>query len=721
MANQDRPSREVIAFAFVADAFTRTNDALRGLAPIFESAIAKRNGALFDAASIASEVNAQFDLEVSPLVVEGLVPALVEEGLLHKVVGTSEQVLYRCVRRSATECDTATGVEVESIFAKFRSFAAPLLTSHGIEFAQGDLDRKLLDVISTTDFLYVALRNDQSRYRGRTLALKKQEVIDVNDVSRQALDTLAAQFVNQCLESEPKEFELLVKAAWGALIAEVVLSLQHPGKQDVSKLTIFLDGPLILDFLDVGSEEGHAYAKDLFDLLHKSGAKLATFGHVVEEMVGAISTPLQRMALNEPVSGPLVRRLQHDPRHLTHVRTVLSTLTSILQSENISVFDDSKFETHDLVGFFNNEEINSLRNSIGEPHFNLDRRERDAKSVAFVTRLRKGIAPASVSEAEAVFVTRNVVLAKEAEKQLQRTKRSSAFAAPVCVTDRQLAGVLWFCCGGGGQALTQLKLVANCAQAVVPRTDLVSNVAQILFDTNPGRRPEFEALLRDKRAAMCLMRETVGVASFATAENAEKLLNDMRAELTAEAEQAYAVNLRAELARADAQRQADIERERSAAEQKLEDERNRYLKLEGRLAEATESHRRYTQQSSEETFRLTKRLDQAQSDLGQLRTKVDKESRDRADRDELRRLKVSRFANGASLVVEILVALVVCLGVLYGVFASIRGTKLASFGWLAVTVYVVVTILLVVAAWFGVSRAHLRTFIAKRIEIILLP
>lgn len=720
MVDSERPSREVIAFAFVADAFTKTNDALRGLAPIFESAIANRDGVLFDAASIAADVNKQFDLEVSPLVVEGLVPALVEEGLLQKVVSTPDQVLYRCMRRSSVPYSKGTAGKVESIFENFRSFAAALLKPHGIHFDINDLDQKLLDVISTTDFLYIVLRNDQSRYRGRTLALKKNEAVDLKDAGRQALDTVAAQFVNHCIESDREAFELLVNAAWGALIAEVVLSLQRPGQQDVSQLTIFLDGPLILDFFDVGSEEGHIYARDLFALLHKSGANLATFGHVVEEMIGAINTPLQRMAMNEPVSGPLVRRLQRDPQHLTHVRTVLTTLKSALQAQNIQILDDSKFETPDLVGFFTESEVDSLRNAIGEPHFNLERRERDAKSVAFVSRMRRGIAATSVSEATAVFVTRNTMLAREAEKQLQRTKRSSAYAAPVCVTDRQLAGILWFCCGGGGKALTRLKLVANCAQAVVPRTELVTQVAQILFDTNPNRMPEFEALLRDKRASMCLIRETVGVASFATAENAEKLLNDMRAALTADAEQAYSNNLKNALAKQEERHRAEVAQERTSAERALAEQLQRYSELERKLGTIAESNKQSTQRSAQEALELGQQLKDARSQIDALQIGIAEEKRKQAETDERRRRRACKLASWSASMVEIAVAVLVVIGIFYGLFAAIKGTRLIALGWPAIIIHVAVTILLAAAAWFGWTRAHLRTFIERHIQKLLL-
>jgi len=716
VASIDRPSREAISFAFVADAFTRTNDALRGLAPLFESTIAKRAGALFDAASVAAEINTQFDLNVSPLVVEGLVPALVDEGLLRKVVGTSEDVLYRCQSREARGEKSATAEKVEAIFEKFRAFASKALESHSLKASDDAFDQKLLEVISTTDFLHLALRNDQSMYRGRILALKKEIVIDIKDATAQAMDSVAAQFISDCLETDRASFDLLVHAAWGALIAEVILSLQHPKQQDITKLTIFLDGPLILDLLDIGSKEGHAYAVDLFDLLRRSGARLATFGHVLEEMIGAITTPLERLAQGEPASGPLIRRLQSEPGHLTYVRMVISTLSSKLEEKHIEILDDSTFETPELEIFFSEDDVNSLRNAIGDPHFNVERRDRDAKSVAYVTRLRRGIAPQSVSEAGAVFVTRNAVLAREAQKQLNRVGKLPAFSAPVCLTDRQIAGVLWFCCGGGGQALTMLKLVANCAQAVVPRTDLVSQVAQHLFDTNPARMPEFEALLRDKRASMCLIRETLGVASFATAENAEKLLEQMKNELTAEARKTFQANLEENLREQELRHRSEVLDQQMQAAQQLQEREQRAQELESRLNAAAKERQQVSQIAAEETFTLTQRLQQAQQLLDRVEANAAVERAERLRMELERKQRLEGIAETMARCVEFMAAILLSAGVYFSILAAVKGVGLTELGIYPTLVAALATAVLAIAGWFGWTRTTVRLAVRNRLN-----
>src|SRR5437879_13808039 len=103
----------------------------------------------------------------------------------------------------------------------------------------------------------------------------------------------------------------------------------------------------------------------------------------------------------------------------------------------------------------------SLRNNIGPVMENLERRIRDAQSIATVLRLREDPQNAkSIADARWIFITRNDSVAAKSHGFLVMRKLMGRDDVPPAVTDRRLAGYLWFAVGGNLGALSGKKLVA---------------------------------------------------------------------------------------------------------------------------------------------------------------------------------------------------------------------------------------------------------------------
>src|SRR5690606_12062700 len=113
----------------------------------------------------------------------------------------------------------------------------------------------------------------------------------------------------------------------------------------------------------------------------------------------------------------------------------------------------------------------SLRNNLGRLHENLERRMRDAKSIASVLRMRgkKSLHVQSIIDARYLLVNRNEALAKSSRSFLLHKKSMDERDFPPALTDRQLAGLLWFSAGGNLAALASKKLIANCTYVMHPR------------------------------------------------------------------------------------------------------------------------------------------------------------------------------------------------------------------------------------------------------------
>lgn len=632
MSEKSRPAREAITYAFVAKAFGEAKGALHGLTPLFAAAIATHAGQILESSAIASTLNEMFDLDVSPLVVEGMVPALLTEGVIEEV--SSADGIYRCLGSSRLETGTEK-VAVESLFDDFRKKASEALGAHGLEATADEIDTSLLDALTTSDVLSISLNNDATKFKPGVLTLRKApEDISAMQVKSRALTFLSAEFIRDCLIEGGERAATLVSASWGALIAEVVLSLQRPTDSlQMTDLTVYVDGPILLDSLDLGAESDVTHAQELVRLIKKAGARLCTFEHMFHEMQEVLRSFLVNIDSGMRASGPLLQRVEKDRTQLARVRAALPTLSNRLEDLGVEIVPPAELLQHELAEHFSDESIGALRVWIAQQHlhFHVQRDLRDAQAVGYTIRARRGQSSPSISSAIAVFVTKNPSVVRATRSYLESKRLLPAYAPSPCVSDRQLAGVLWFCTGGGGEVLTRVKLAANCASAVQPRNDLVAEMARNLLAIDPNKQEEFVALLRSDPAAMCLMQETLGVSSLATADSAERVLNRMRDRFKQEAGQEFETRLREmrECLQADASEQAAAKQviiaeleSKIAGLQKESLEAASQSLLSKRRLDGFDSHIRSRARSSAETLEEVRRRHSEESRKAGVRAKI---------------------------------------------------------------------------------------------------
>lgn len=526
--------RELIAFAFVEDAYSKTGDLVAGLMPLFAPILAKRPGRVFNPTEFADEVQKTYDIPMSPLVASGLVEKLSEAGLLSNA--DSEPHTYRIVRRES-QADAIDERDADQLLEDFSDFAGESLEKIGLTFEPEGLSGAFLHRLTSAQFLTFSEKREKNYFQGKTLSLKKVEddELDAFHID-QALDVLSAEFALRVLEKGGSAALLLTKLMTGALIAEVVLTLQTPSSGEVlSNVKVVFDGPLILDLLDLSTPELRDYAGDLFELIEKSRIHKIVFSHIVEEMKGTLRGPLEALQRGDQPFGPLGNRIRVDPSHAAYARATLANLETQIKALGFEIIDADAFTTPDLMRHCDDALEEGLRNNIGPLMENLERRIRDARSISTVLRARAlANAAKSIVESEWILVTRNDAVAAKSHNYLLMKKVIERDGVPPAITDRRLAGYLWFAVGGSLGALSQKKLVANCSYVLSPRTDVVSKVRQYLTELDPQKANLFMTLMRDERAQRCLVHSTLGFPSAVSQDNAEQLLEEVRRSVASE-------------------------------------------------------------------------------------------------------------------------------------------------------------------------------------------
>ncbi|MGH8224351.1 MAG: hypothetical protein ACREQZ_15385, partial [Woeseiaceae bacterium] len=294
--------------------------------------------------------------------------------------------------------------------------------------------------------------------------------------------------------------------------------------------------------------------------------------------------------------GPLGRRLRYSSTLAPYVRAIIPKIEDVLQEFGVEIFRISPVDRTARQRFFSETNERALAKHLGE-YRTEDALFHDARVVADVLRLRSGIQVRSIGETEIVFVTRYSRLARLSRRFLVRYSLISEDYAPPCITDRQLAGLLWISMGGGGESLSRLRLIANCSAALVPRRDIVFRMHKFFEDLHPDMIKRFEALMTNERAEHFLMDRTLADATFITRENYEEIYRDIE-EVAAER---VTEKKNREIADLVAKHQKEIQDITNRLQGQVLDESTRSVLLEGDL-----------RQASEEREALASRIEEAQ-------------------------------------------------------------------------------------------------------------
>ena len=376
-------------------------------------------------------------------------------------------------------------------------------------------------------------------FEGSTLTLSNDEESGTGEYSlERVLDVICAQFALKLLEMQSEQFDLLLRIASGALIADVVLTLKEPSSvEELTNLKFVFDGPLILDLLDLSTPELHDFVSSLVETVDSVEISKQVFLHVVEEIVGSIRTPLVSLARGDRPYGPLGDRIQYDSNHAAYAQGILKNIESELLKRGFEIIDANEFSGEEFERFCPEKLKDAIRVDLGI-HENIERWERDAQSLSAVLRARKpNDHPSTITEAGVVFITRNNAVAKKSRKTLLTKKRLLPSDIPPALTDRQISGWFWLVVGGDIGLLSRKKLVANCSMVMHPSMDIISKMREMLRNLDPKKVELFETLMRDRRAQSCLVHSTLGLPMAITLQNADEILDEVRKSTATEVKQ----------------------------------------------------------------------------------------------------------------------------------------------------------------------------------------
>lgn len=537
--------RQLITYAFLAQTNPTQGDLLSGLAPIVKPIARELAGQTFDAIEFTKRVEELYQIRIHPWVVDDLAPRLEKAGLLVKNQVTSKLTSYSYAD-IPDEFDEVSVDDIRRVLQRFVTYARPLLARHQLELDDAQLEETFLQELISLDFHAALLRPGRATApvpaiasSAGTLSLPiKAEVIENGEVSvaaeqetleRSNITILCAGFILAMFQTEPDLYDLILRIATGAMVAEAVLNIQNPGSTASLKgLRIALDGPFIMALLDLEEKSSGVYADALRDQMLNQGALLVVFKHSVDEVREAVESTLRAFEEGNG-KGVLARRLGVKT-YREYVKSVLQTLESAIKRLNIAVMDAPA--RRESYAFFTGEDETAMAEHLGH-YENRLARERDAASVAAVMRLR-GNKVANMSrlhQAGVVFITSNARVAKKADSFTVLHRMRENRDVPPALTDRQLASLLFVMFGGQGKVLTEYQLLANCAKALEPNNDVMQTMHRFLAGLDPTQAAQFRAVMTEDRASQHLVQLTLGDGCISSIQDATSILEQVELQL----------------------------------------------------------------------------------------------------------------------------------------------------------------------------------------------
>jgi len=566
----DRP---LLAYAYLAQSGAQ-GDIISGLIPIIAPIAKTKSGEKFEPVDLCTELQKLYGIDVHPWVIDELTPRLEEAEILIPERINNNLVRHYYSTNLSFDLDKLAEQEIKEIANEFADYCEPILRNEALEIEKELISKIFLNQLTSLNFHAAIIRPQQSHRDNKILTLKAnretQEPPELtnNQLTLNKIKLLSAAFILDLNNNDAKKFALLAKIATGAIVAEYILNLRDPGSvKSLAGLRFYLDGPLAMSYLDLTDETAHKHAKKLIDLLLQKGASLYIFNHHVDEI-----TENLRAAINKANSGDghraTFRRLR-GASFKNYVTAILSDTPSALRRSKIYPIDAQTESSQ----YFTKDQETALISALGI--YSAHARQRDAAAISGIMRLRKErkAGRSEFHQCGHIFITENKRVANNSTQFIQQEKIYKNNEIPAAVTDRYLAGLMLVLFGGSATAeIAHLKLIANCASALEPSQELLSNITTFLESTDKTRADTFKAMMTTGRSVQYMSKVLLeDRITINTSDEAEAVLARLESELKDSLESEY-VKVQIELQKEHNEELEEKQKNIQALQQQLTEE-----------------------------------------------------------------------------------------------------------------------------------------------------
>jgi hypothetical protein len=303
-----------------------------------------------------------------------------------------------------------------------------------------------------------------------------------------AVTYLVARFIQHLYQTDKAGFSFVVDVAVGHALASALLF------REIDRFTarlkdvhVYCDTRFLLRLVGVEGGERQLAYHALVQALRANGARLHMFRHTYDEMMGILQGcrrwVKENASYDPSKASPAVIYFVEHGYGETDVDDFIIRADQNLRDEAIGIAEGPA--PSELVDYQIDE--TKLREAIvrvyeKSGHFDeivkATTLDRDIKSIAAVSKLRKGRTPVLIKQAGHIFTTTNYSLAY-GSRRFELASGLQVESIPVCITDVFLGTVLWLQSPAIVAALHETRLVAQCAATLQLDHEMLKKLVKI--------------------------------------------------------------------------------------------------------------------------------------------------------------------------------------------------------------------------------------------------
>lgn len=284
-----------------------------------------------------------------------------------------------------------------------------------------------------------------------------------------------AKFILDENENNTRVFNSIYKIVCGFMLANTIyIQVENDNKASLKNLNCYLDTPIILNLLELKTDEQNSSAKLLVELLEKKQAKIKCFEHNYKEVYSII------YAYKENIGKYKDKTLEGlDKKNYTYsdVERLLDNLKSLLKKKHVEVEEKPNYEEYNTI-----IDEQGLEDYLKEKYKDkIEKKEKvlgpDIDSISAISRLRKGKYVTKLEESKAVFVTNNYDLIKYSNLFLNKKEFGEISYS---ISDIELTTILWLKTFKTNPDLPKFKLIENARLALEPSNQIMERFKDVI-------------------------------------------------------------------------------------------------------------------------------------------------------------------------------------------------------------------------------------------------
>lgn len=356
--------------------------------------------------------------------------------------------------------------------------------------------------------------------------------------SKNKLKYIISTFSIHAFESDPQLFQFLIDVSVGhALSGAILYSGSNSFSGKLKDLNIYLDTPIILDFLGFNGQYKKKSVKELVDILNEEKANVCILNITrgeVDSILSDCQRWLEKGSYDIEKASRALKYCHRKGLTAIDVEQIILSLDMLISENGITsthapsysetefvidetLLEETIYKTYDTIIDNFDKELADRKGTI----------KRDVQVLSGIYRFRRGYKPKSIKDSKALFITSNTALAF-ASRRFETMHDGTNFTIPTCLTDVFLGTIIWLQSPQRVETINSKRFIADCYSAIQPSDALIKKYLTEIEKLKVGDKISSDDyyLLRSHRVSLSLLEtKSMGDPDAIDATSTEEILD----------------------------------------------------------------------------------------------------------------------------------------------------------------------------------------------------